>query len=311
MAMTASATWQPQPTPLLVERRFPLDLEISAGDVRDLYESAKRARWDPARDIPWAGLHATAYSPEVSLAARQVWSRRAWLEYTGLAETPALLIRFCLEAGREADPKYFLTVRNTEEAWHVESCHRVAQALGGYVERPADPRWEPLFNQTLYRQALDSGTSLDAYVAVHCALEDGLELVLCEAWFGAARDPAVRSVLEHMSADKRRHAEFGWRYLSRRSGSFDAATRALVEHHLALWVREVAMGGYHVASLATAVDADPERKALEHTADAGLGAVRSQAEEALFVAYLDRARARLGALGLSLPRFSHPRIGEV
>ena len=64
-----------------------------------------------------------------------------WIEATGLTETPALLMRFCMEAGREIDPKFYLTVRNTEEAWHVECFDRVAEAFGGRMteRRPTVP----------------------------------------------------------------------------------------------------------------------------------------------------------------------------
>ena len=105
----------------------------------------------------------------------------------GLAETPALVIRFCLERDREADPKYFLTVRNTEEAWHLECFHRYAEACGGYVERPANPRGKPLFNRSLYRDALDAELGIDGYVFAHCAFVDGLECELTRAWRDNAR----------------------------------------------------------------------------------------------------------------------------
>jgi len=90
------------------ERRFPLHLEPAIGTIRDLYDAAKQARWDPERDIPWHSFDHARYSAEVLAAAALSWSRKAWTEYGGLPETPALIIRFCLEHERESDPKYFL-----------------------------------------------------------------------------------------------------------------------------------------------------------------------------------------------------------
>jgi hypothetical protein len=299
------------PTPILVERRFPLDLAQSLGSIRDLYETGKTARWDPERDVAWAAFDRAAHGAAVLEAARKVWSRRAWIEYTGLAETPALLIRFCLEPGREADPKYFLTVRNTEEAWHVESFHRMAEACGGYLDRPADPAWEPVINQTLYRQALDAGRSLDEYVAVHCAVEDGLELELYAAYLGNARDATVRGLLERVVADKRRHAEFGWIYLASRAPQLDAAAKAGAARAIAAWIEGVALAGYHVPSLAAGIDARDEAAAAAACAEAGLGAVTAAAEVALFTAYLGRARARLAELGVAVPALAHPRLGAI
>ena len=299
-----------QPTPILVERRFPLDLDRSIDAIRELYEAGKTARWDPSRDIAWGEFDARAPGAPALEAARKVWSRRAWIEYTGLAETPALLIRFCLEPGRESDPKYFLTVRNTEEAWHVESFHRVAEVCGGYLDRPANAAWEPVINQTLYRAALDADRSLDEYVAVHCAVEDGLELELYEAYLANARDPVIKSLLERVVADKRRHAEFGWLYLASRAAHLDAAARASAGKAIGEWIAHVALAGYHVPSLA-AFDTRDEAAAATFTAEAGLGAITPMAEEAAFAAYLSRARRRLAALGIDVAKVRHARLGDV
>ena len=134
-------------TPIVVElaalsapgrKRFPLEQSIDFG-------SACCTR--PAR--PRAGTRC-ATSPGTTFDAATPRRRGARGGAQGLEpprvdrvhraspRRPALLIRFCLEPGREADPKYFLTVRNTEEAWHVESFHRVAELCGGYLDRPAN-----------------------------------------------------------------------------------------------------------------------------------------------------------------------------
>jgi len=299
------------PVTIPVERRFPLDLESRDGGIRILYQAAKQDHWDPERGVPWDSLDPARIPHADRESARRVWSRRAWLEYTGLAETPALLIRFCLETGRESEPKFFLTVRNTEEAWHVECCHRIAECLGGYLDRPADPAREELFNQTLYREALDAAASLDAFVATHCAFEDGLEAELAAAWLGTAREPAVRSLLEHMQRAKRRHADFGWRYLAQRAPALEPAARHAVEGQLVRWIQTVELAGYHCVSLATGFDPAAESADLDRCAAAGLGAVPAAAEEAVFRATLAAARARLAALGLALPAFHHPRLGAV
>lgn len=298
-----------QPTPILVERRFPLDLSDSIDAIRELYEAGKRSRWDPERDVPWAELDLSRHSQPVREAARRVWSRRAWIEYTGLAETPALLIRFCLEPGREADPKYFLTVRNTEEAWHVESFHRMAEACGGYLERPPNPAWESVINQTLYRQALDANQPLDEYVAVHCAVEDGLELELFEAYLANTRDPVVRALLTRVVADKRRHAEFGWLYLAARAGALSAEQKAGTARAITAWVDRVALAGYHVPTLSASIDTREDAASAALVAEAGLGAATPEAEEQIFMAYLGRARQRLRELGIEAPATRHARLG--
>ena len=48
---------------------------------------------------------------------------RIWIEATGLTETPALIVRFCMEVGREIDPKFYLTTRNNVVLGTIE-CSR-------------------------------------------------------------------------------------------------------------------------------------------------------------------------------------------
>jgi len=286
-------------TAIPVERRFPLSLRTEITSIRELYETAKVQRWDPDTVADWGALSADALEPEVAQAARSVWSRRAWLEYTGLAETPALLIRLCLEADRESDPKYFLTVRSTEEAWHVDCMHRLAQGFGGYIDRPVDARWEAVFNQTLYREALSAATAVDAYMAVRCAVEDGLEHELCDAYLANARHPVVRAVLTAIARDKRRHAEFGWLYLQERAARMSGNERAGVGQAIDRWRREVHEAGYLVASLNRTLFSAQDAQEMARVAQAGLGALDSAAEEALAATYLDRAQARLREMGIS------------
>jgi hypothetical protein len=307
----AQATAGAAHTALLVERRFPLALKRSIGAIRELYETGKQSRWVPAKDIAWERFDAAAWPAAALEAARQVWSRRAWVEYTGLAETPALLIRFCLELDRESDPKYFLTVRNTDEAWHVESFHRYAKALGGYHARPADARWEDVLNRTLYRDALDAAQSLDGYVAVHCAVEDGLELALYRLYAANAREPVAVQLLQKVLAAKERHAAFGWLYLAERAAHMDAAAKQGVAAQIEAWLRHVAFAGYHVPSLSSEIDARPDAAAATLAAEAGLGAATPEQEQQAFRACLADARRRLEALGITLPLLRHPVLGEV
>lgn len=298
-------------TPIQIERRFPLDLHASLAPVRRLYEAAKAERWNPHADVPWASFDAAAIDAAARASAARVWSRRAWVEYTGLAATPALLIRFCLELDREADPKYFLSVRNTEEAWHIEVFHLYAELCGGYLERPANAAWEPVFNRKLERDALNASLSLDAYVAVHCAYVDGLEAELARGWLANATEPVAQAALQHCLADYERHAQFGWLYLRSRLDAADAAQKALVAETLARHIREVEFAGYHCPSVAQGIDAAAENADADRASAAGLGALKAAAESDLFVAHLGRMRARLATLGVDLPMLAHARLGTI
>lgn len=291
--MNASATRIP------VERRFPLTLRQSITSIRELYETGKQKRWVPETDIPWAAFDAGSLDAPVREAARLTWSRRAWVEYAGLSETPALLVRLCLESGRESDPKYFLTVRNTEEAWQIECYHRYATLLGGYVNRPPDPRREAVFNQCRHRQVLDAGCNADAFFTAHAAVEDGLELALYQAYLANATEPVARRILEQSVQAKERHATFGWLYVAERAAQWSDADRAAVADAVARYLDEVELGGYHCPWLADPGGA--ESRALELTAQAGLGAVSCAQEQEVLQAYLETVQRRLGDFGVELP----------
>lgn len=280
-----------------VERRFPLHLEPAIGTIRDLYDEAKKSRWDPERDIPWGRFDRSAYSPEVLAAARLSWSRKAWLEYGGLPETPALIIRFCLEHERESDPKYFLTVRNTEEAWHLECCHRFAEACGGFIEQPVSVAYRALFNQGLHREALDASRSLDAYVAAHIEIQDGLDLELCRLHRDNARDPVARDILSRLLADKVRHVKFGWLYLEARAPGWSDAEQQRIAAEVEHVVHDVELAGLHCAWLAGDSTADISH-ADRLTRDAGLGAATRDEEEPVLHGFLAASAARLARLGV-------------
>jgi hypothetical protein len=295
------------PLHILIERRFPLEMKVTLPEIRALYDSGKAGRWNPHRDINWNSLAPEQYDEKAREAARRTWSRRLWIEATGLTETPALLMRFCMEAGRGIDPKFYLTVRNTEEAWHVECFDRLAEAFGGRIVKPADAQYESAFNRNLHRRAMDAEQNLDSYFACFAAFEDGLELELARTWHARTTNPAVAEVLDRIISDKERHAAFGWLYLTSRAPNWTAEDRKLIGEELTAHVRETELKGYHCPWLA------PEHAAAEADADAltaaaGLGAATRAQEEATLATYVANARAKLAQLGVMLPMFESNRM---
>lgn len=308
--MSLEAAAQARHTPIFVERRFPLDLTRRLPSISDLYEEAKVGRWSPERAVPWSELDASRYDDETRRAAALAWSRRAWIEEAGIAETPAVLIRFCLEVGREADPKYFLTVRGTEEAWHLEVMHRITAAFGGLVPAPEDAGYAALFNRGVFRTVLDAEESLDVHVATHCAFEDGLERELYRACLEHADNPVLARALELILADKSRHAAFGWTYLKERAPQWPAETAAAIAASIVRFVEVVECRGYHCPSLGGAPSkllADAEARA----ADAGLGCLPPERERDVFGRYVGEAREQLAGLGIELPPVAHDALGTV
>lgn len=300
-----------EPIPVLVERRFPLKLSPEIPALRQLYDDSKAARWDPRRDIPWAQMAADSLSGAARAAAAATWRRRAWVEATALIETPALVVRFCMELGREAETRMFLTVRNTEEAWLVECCDGLARAFASPdappPARPGSDAYAALFNRSAHRTVFDSRVPLDALVATNCLFEDALEHDLAVAQGARTAHPVAAAVLARMAAAKARHESFARIYLAHRAPGWSAADRAAIVERLVAHVNEVELAGYHLPWLA-ANAAAAESAADAATAAAGLGAATAEVEAAVLRATMARTRQFLNALGIVLPSFEHPAL---
>ena len=284
----------------LVERRFPLHLEPHIQTIRGLYHQAKAAHWDPDKHIPWAKFDPSAYTPGQLRAAALSWSRRAWTEYGGLPETPAILIRFCLEHGGESDPKMFLSVRGSEEAWHTECCWRFADLVGGYSDQPANANYARLFNQDFHREAFEPGISVDAYIAVHSAILDGLDLELNRGFLRHATDPVGRAILKHLVQDKERHVAFGWIYLTERARGWSESVRAEIGAEVDQALEGLLCSGAICAWLAPGGIARDVVAADGITREAGLGAMRATEESVVVTQFLGEAREHFARLDVAI-----------
>lgn len=282
-------------TRIPVEYRFPLHLEPSVRTVWDLYNDAKRTVWDPADDVPWSS--AVNGSDTARAAARLVFSHRAWLAFGRLSEGPALLVRFCLERQRESDPKYMLSIRGSEDAWHVDACDRLAARFGGFIDAPRDARYAAAFNLALHRRLFSADESLDAQVAALVLDRDALDAALLGAALDGATDAAVRAALALMQRDRARQSLFGRLYLAGRAPGWDDAERARIRAAIALARQQFVDSGV----LHPALGAGPEELALahEHAAAAGLGGLSREAAALAVSTWRREAGERLDALGLS------------
>ena len=311
MSIATAAPRRREGAKALVERRFPLDLHPRISSVRALYESAKESRWDPERSISWSSFRAADYSAEQLAAARLSWSHHAWCEYGRIAETPALLMRFCLEHAGESDAKMFITVRGTQEIWHLECRTRMADLLGGQVAAPASAAYAAVFDQRLYAEAFDPALPPAAFIAAHSAVRDGLALELHREQLRHARDPLVVSILRRLVADKEGHAAFGWLFLEETHASWPAGLAAQIADEIRNALVRIEFAGFHCASLAAGDCAADIVAADRITRDAGLGGCTADEECAVLVRYVAEARARLARLGVVLPVMNHPALGDV
>ena len=209
-------------------------------------------------------------------------------------------MRFCLERQRESDPKYFLSLRGSDEAWHLDASHGFAERLGGFIAQPAEPGYAERFNQTLHREVLDADFGLDAYIGAYVALREHLEAALLEAARAATTQPVMAQALELMLRDKRRHAQFGWLYLRERRAQLDGAAVAaraqqMLERFYASGLMVPGYGPRQAADVASAI---------EIAAQAGLGIASFNAQKRVLESALDDARSRLAALSIEGTRLT-------
>ena len=285
---------------ILQEYRFPLHLEPSVESIWELYNRAKGERWDPSRSIDWAGFDASRLPPAAREAARLAWSHRAWLLFGRLSETPSLLVRFCLERQRESDPKYFLSLRGSEEAWHLDASHGFADRLGGFLAEPSNRDYAARFNQTLHREVLDAEFGLDAYIGAYVALREHLEAALLEASRAATTEPAMAQALDLMLRDKKRHAQFGWLYLAQRKAELDAPA---IARRAGEMLERFYASGLMVPGFAPGIAGDVAQ-AIE--AAVGLGFADFYAQKLCLRKALEEARSRFAALSVDAASLALP-----
>ena len=295
----------PQPqSNMLIERRFPVRLGQQVGSLEDAYRREKSANWNPVSDIPWDMLGVDRLVQRDRDAARLVWSRRLWAAYGYLSETPATLIRLCLELDRPISPKFFLTVRNTQEACHIAAMQRMAEAYGGYISKPGSAAYATTLNLDLSQRILHADTSIDAYVLAHCAIKIGAEAVLYKQHGAYVKNKAIATTLGLIAEDKRRHAAFGWDFVTDRIHSWDDVDRAAANDEIVRAVDEIILSGFLTPFLAAPGVADGEKAAEEKISLAGLGCAGEVQQRQALASFLAAAQKKLNGLSIDMPIYS-------
>ena len=300
-------------SPYLAETRYPLELAPAMPDVWELWQRAKTLPWDPETDIPWEELHPERYPEEQIMAARLHWSRRTWGEYGAISESPALLLRFCLE-NRLPDLRFFFTMRTPEEGRHAEASWLMAERLGGYFPQPQNPPTaSAVGTHGVRRMAFDPDTSLEGiFASLVCAAEEIL-IDAFKATVHKATNPAVRRLMELILRDEVRHIAFGWQCLDAWAPSFTPETVQNIERAVTQMIQNVEFNGYRNLWLAieggtaTPLEIDADRVACE----AGLGGTTPEDEMRIVPQFIKKIRARMAPWGVELPMFDHPKLGKV
>ena len=233
-----------------------------------------------------------------------MWSRRLWVAYGYLSETPATLIRLCLELDRPISPKFFLTVRNTQEACHIVVMQRMAEAYGGYISKPASSVYASTLNLDLSRRILHADTSIDAYVLAHCAIKIGVEAILYVSHQNTVKNKAIATALGFIANDKRRHAAFGWDFVKERLQFWGDADLRVAEDEIARAFDDVIFSGYLTPFSAAGGVADEERKAEDLSSVAGLGCANEVQQRQALAEFLTVTQTKLNDMSIKIPNYS-------
>lgn len=294
------------------ENRFPLTFHSGLPRIRELFQAATKNQWDPKTDIDWSQLDLDAYTEEQRHAARLYWSRRAWSEYGAISESPALQVRFGVEK-RPADMQLFFTIRSQEEARHAEACHRMAEKLGGYIDKPEQQLFEgSVSTHGVRKAALNENVPLEGIIAALVCTAEEIAFDVFKHLNDITRDPVAQQIVRLIMRDESRHCAFGWYFLEAICDTLTDEQKAMIRDAVITMVEKVELNGYHSAWLAPENPASlAEMEADRLTYEAGLGATVEEAEKPIFIETLKRVRDRMRDLGIDLPSFSHPKLGTV
>ena len=290
----------------LSEKRFPLKTRHEVPAIAELWRKSKQMAWDPVTDIPYDTFDRSKYSKEQLDAARLGWSRRAWTEYTGIIESPAMLIRLSLDGQAPIEAKFVLAAKVVEEARHCEASFLLAEAMGGYVTEP--PPGDAIVKMVIAgfrdRLAFNPEVSTEAAIAGWHIISEGIAVDIFAARYRACKEPVTREVLRLILQDEVRHVALGWEYLEHRVPQMNPSEVEAVQNAVLDIIENVEMKGFHSMCLLPP-DLESDLKEAEAiAAKAGLGFCSAEEEHRVFVKSIQDLRKRFGKLGITVPLYA-------
>ncbi|MGE5523147.1 MAG: ferritin-like domain-containing protein [Rhodospirillaceae bacterium] len=316
MTATKNSLYDPKSGPRglyklgLSEQRFPLKTRHEVPSISELWRKSKKLTWDPVEDIPYATFDKSKYSKEQLDAARLGWSRRAWTEYTGIIESPAMLIRLSLEGQAPIEAKFVLAAKVLEEARHCEASFLLAEAMGGYIKEP--PPGDAIVKMVVAgfrdRLAFNPDVSVEAAIAGWHIISEGIAVDIFAARYRACTEPVTKEVLRLILQDEVRHVAVGWDYLEHRVPTMTPAEVKAVEAVVLDIMENVEMKGFHSMCLLPD-DLESELQEAEAiAAEAGLGFCKPEDEHRVFVKSVQTLRQRFAKMGITVPLY--PQLDE-
>src|SRR5687768_1057706 len=290
----------------LAEKRFPLKTRHEVPAISELWRKSKQMAWDPVTDIPYHTFDRSKYSQEQLDAARLGWSRRAWTEYTGIIESPAMLIRMSLDGQAPIEAKFVLAAKVVEEARHCEASFLLAEAMGGYVTEP--PPGDAIVKMVIAgfrdRLAFNPEVSTEAAIAGWHIISEGIAVDIFAARYRACKEPVTREVLRLILQDEVRHVALGWEYLEHRVPQMTPAEVEGVQNAVLDIIENVEMKGFHSMCLLPPDLESALQEAEAIAAAAGLGFCAAEEEHRVFIKSVQNIRKRFAKMGITIPLYA-------
>lgn len=293
------------------EKRFPLNLHPQLPDIRNLWDLSNKLAWDPNTAIPWDQFNPKAYSKEQLDAARLYWSRRAWTEYTGTAESPAVLLRLVLEPDREIDARLFWSVQTLEETRHCMASYIFAEKLGGYFAEPPVKAPKSTSHRGIRDKVLNPAISFEAFVIAHICIGETIAAKMFEERYRACKDPVAKELVRLILRDETRHIQFGWKYMAHRVKTFTPELIAEMERVAIDVMQNSELKGFHCIWLVPGEHTKALIEANNITAEAGLGGASPEREMHALKESIREIRRDMAPWGIDIPMFEHDVLGKV
>ena len=221
-------------------------------------------------------------------AARRFWSERTWSEFAAVPAVCQVVLALVRE-GAPLDTLSAYTAIADDEVRHALLSRDLAQRLGGYVDEiPEGLAYAP--------RGLATPSDVPAHVwaLANGCFSETVSLALIRARHAVTKHPVVRAVLAETLKDEAVHVRVAWEMAEGLLPGLDAETKTDLRGYGAD-LAEMLRRTFGTQGLPAAL-ARSEKRLRDRTAEAGLGALDSGAENAVVDAALADIDERLRPL---------------
>jgi len=288
-------------TGLPSEVRYPLELTPVDETLREYFISANESLPGAIKQLSLSPQDFRDHSNEQLAAAALVWSARSWVEYNGVSESEALLIRVCLEQNREIDLKYALAARAAERAIHADHCRQVAESLSHYCQDTNSPTLNRLYQTSTIRTVLDLNEHVDGSLASYLLAIAEFDLCRWEASFNTMTMESINAIIGRCVHSKKAQLAAFWAYFEHRVDGLTADCRRMISQSVgaAMESRNLAVS---IPALGVQPGTEPILAAGVIAADAGLGDAAYETQVVNSLCTFDEMQSRFDCLGIRIER---------